>query len=255
MTAKIKRSLFKTFLNTGTLNSATWSLINTGVKEANIDYNAKNTEEVYIHENVASQSVDSYGPSMPVEMTVVNGDAIFEFLDAKRKSRSVLDDVTSEIANVYLYKGAFGDLYLAEKQAVSFPIGDFGGDGGQAAVMTYTLNYLGDPVYGTFDPSGLEFVECDSEGYLSSLVFTDMTLSPQFKNKRTWFISETDAATNVITGVAEDGDTVITIDVDGVPVVNEAAATWAEGINLVTVTGTNGADVALYYIFVTYTPA
>jgi hypothetical protein len=255
MTSSIKRSLWKSFLNTGSLVSPTWSLLNTGITEGEIAMNGKSTEDVYVHEDNASPSVDSYSPSQGVEMSCVNGDAVFEYIDGKRKALSVLTDAESELLNVWLYKGAFGDLYLAERQSVSIPLDTFGGDAGSAAKVKFTLDYVGDPAIGTFDPGTSTFTECDSEGFLSSLVFTGMTLSPQFKSKRTWFKASTAAATNVITGVAVDGDSVITIDLDGDPVVNGAAATWAEGLNLVTITSTNGADVAKYYVFVTYTPA
>jgi hypothetical protein len=256
MTTQIKRSLFKSFLNTSNpFSSATpvWSLINTGVTSAEIGMNVKTNEEVYIHEDSGNISVDSYAPALPVEATVVNGDAIFEYLDAKRKARSVLSDAETEIVNVWLYKGAIDGLYLAERQSVSIPLDKFGGDGGQAVKLGYTINYIGDQVVGTFDPTGLEFVSCDEDAKLSSLVITDVALTPQFRGKRIWYTGETTDATNIITAVAIDGDSVITIDNGGDAVVNEAAATWVEGPNIVTVTSTLGADVATYYIIITAT--
>ncbi len=43
--AKIKRSEFKTFLNTNTVLDPTWSLIGDGIVNANIEYNPKILEE------------------------------------------------------------------------------------------------------------------------------------------------------------------------------------------------------------------
>ena len=80
--AKVKRSLFRSFLNTGTLGSPTWSLIGDGVTTAMINYNPQTVEETYIVDDSASISVDSYAPNFPVEMTAISGDAVFDFIDA-----------------------------------------------------------------------------------------------------------------------------------------------------------------------------
>jgi hypothetical protein len=259
MASTIKRSLFKSFLNTGIVATPVWSLINTGVTSATVGMNPKTTEEVYIHQDSGSISVDSYAPTLPVEASAVNGSAIFEYLDAKRKSRAVLSDAETEIVNVWLYKGSTGGLYLAERQSVSIPLDKFGGEGGKAVVLGYTINYIGDPVVGTFDPATLTFVPCEEGAKLASLVITDVPLTPQFRGKRIFYTAETTNATDEITAVAVDGDSVITVDlngedaeaVDGVV----AAASWDEGLNTVVVTSTvaSPAAVAKYYIFVTAT--
>ena len=62
-----------------------------------------------------------------------------------------MDDAETTIVNVWLYETAVSPgVYPAEQQAVSIQIDDFGGDGGQAAKVNYTINYIGDPVVGTF---------------------------------------------------------------------------------------------------------
>jgi hypothetical protein len=257
MATKIKRSLWKTFINTTPSIAATWVLINPGVTSAKIGMNPKTTEETYIHEDSASISVDSYAPNLPIEGSVTNAEAAFEYLDAFRKTRAVLASAETEIVNVWLYKPDAAGLYLAEKQNVSIQIDKFGGEGGKAVKLNYTINFLGDPEVGTFDPVGLAFVETDATALLSSIVVASIDLVPQFKNKRIWYEAATDDATNTITCVAEDvAGTTIAIDLnDGTPVVNGAAASWVSGENVVIITVTHTADVALYYLFVTYTPA
>lgn len=152
MGTKIKRSQVKTFLNTGTTLVPVWSLIGDGVTTGKINYNPQTVEEVYIHQDSGNTEVESYKPTMPVEATAVKGDAAFDFVDDIRKNRSVLSDAHAEIVNVWLYETAVGGAYPAEKQDVSIQIDDFGGDGGASAKINYTLNYLGDPVAGTFAP-------------------------------------------------------------------------------------------------------
>lgn len=252
MTSKAKRSLFRSFLNTNSLISPTWSLINAGVTDASINYNPKKTQETYIHEDTGSSSLDAIAPTLPIESTQVKADPVFAYLDTKRKARSVFASAETELVNVWLYKGAVGGLYLAEKWGVAVMVNSVGREGGKPAKLSYTLGMIGDHVIGTFDPVNLAFAEADETARLSSLVLGgSLILTPQFKRNRIWYKTSTEDATNTITAVAEDGGATIAIDVDGVTVTNGNPATWAAGLNHVVITVTNGADVAKYYIFVT----
>lgn len=150
---KVKRSEFRTFLNTGTTATPVWSLLGDGITSAAINYNPQTTEEVYIHQDSGTTEIESYRPTMPVEAKAVSGDDAFDYIDNLRKSRAVLDDAKSEIVNVWLYEAAVSGAYPAERQPVSVQIDDFGGEGGQTAVINFTINYLGDPTPGTFNPT------------------------------------------------------------------------------------------------------
>jgi len=157
MTTKIKRSQIQTFMNTTPLAAATYKLIGDGVTTGKINYNPKTTEETYIDQDNASISVDSYAPVMPIEATAKSGDDVFDFVDALRVARAVLDDAETDIVNVWMYETGGPTAYPAEKQAVSVQIDDFGGDGGQAAKINYTLNFVGNPVPGTFNATTSAF--------------------------------------------------------------------------------------------------
>lgn len=154
---KVKRSQIQTFLNTTPLAAATYSLIGDGVKTGKIDMGVKTTEEVYVHQDSASVTVDSYAPSMAVEQICNNGDPVFEFIDALRKARAVLDAAQTDIVNVWMYETGGPTAYPAEKQTVVISISDFGGDGGQPSKIGYTIHYCGDPVPGTFNASSKAF--------------------------------------------------------------------------------------------------
>ncbi len=157
MGTKVKRSQFKTFLNTGTTQAPTWSLLGDGITSGSISYNPQTAEEIYIHQDSGTTEVESYKPNMPVEATVIKGDAAFDFIDNLRRTRAVLTAAHAEIVNVWLYEPPTAGAYPAEKQAVSIQIDEFGGDGGAAAKIKYTINYLGDPVAGTFNPETSTF--------------------------------------------------------------------------------------------------
>lgn len=153
----VKRSQFKTFLNTGTTGTPVWSLIGDGVTTGKIIYNPQTVDEIYIHQDSGNTEVDSYKPTMPIEAVAKKGDAAFDFVDTIRKGRKVLSDAHTEVVNVWLYETEVTGAYPAERQSVSIQVEDFGGDGGGSAKINYTINYRGDSTPGTFNPTTLAF--------------------------------------------------------------------------------------------------
>lgn len=155
--AKIKRSEVQSFLDIAPGGAHTLALIGDGVISGKIAYNPKTTSETYINEDNATISVDSYAPTMPVEQTAISGDSVFDFVDALRVARATLSDAETYIVNVWMYEAGGPTVYPAEKQAVSIQIDDFGGDGGAAVKINYTINYIGAPVAGTFNAGSSTF--------------------------------------------------------------------------------------------------
>lgn len=148
--AKVKRSEVATYMDI-TPGTEDYELIGVGVVAGEIAYNPNVVTETYIHQDSANMEVEGYAPSMPVECTAVVGDNVFDFVDALRISRAILGDAETSIVNVWLYKTPTLDAYPAEQQPVSISIDSFGGDGGAATKINYTINYRGDPVEGMFD--------------------------------------------------------------------------------------------------------
>jgi hypothetical protein len=186
-------------------------------------------------------------------MVAKNGDAVFEYVDALRKARSLLDSAETEVVNVYLYETAALTYYLAEKQAVSLQIDEFGGDGGKAAKLNYTLNFTGNPVIGSFSPSALAFVAAPVTTILTTMVIGSVTLTPLFSADRTWLWyagsvpngTSTVTMTSTLTGatiVQKNGATVIS---------QGGSATLAVGVNHLTIEVTVGTEVTTYHIDIT----
>lgn len=153
MTSKIKSSQVKLFLNTTPETTATYGLIGDGVKSFKINYNPKTTEEHYVHQDTGSTSVDSYAPTVPVEMTAKIGDEAFEFIDALRLSLAVGASAETDVVEVSLYKTPVGGAYPAYRQPVSIQIDDMNVEGGTPVTINYTINYVGDATQGTFNPT------------------------------------------------------------------------------------------------------
>ena len=156
--AKVKRSQFKTFMDTTPATTPTWSLVGPGVTTGTVNYNPEATTETYIHEDNATTVVEKYAPTFPIEATAINTDAVFEFIDNLRRTRAVLDAAETDILMVYLYETAVStDQYPAELQHVSIQIDSWGGDGGVANKINYTINFIGDPTTGLYDVSANSF--------------------------------------------------------------------------------------------------
>ena len=149
--AKIPRSQLLTYIDTTPASTETWVLLGVGVINGTINMNPNVSTETYIHEDTATISVNSYAPTMPIEITANNDNAAFEYLDGLRKARAVLGDCETEIVNVWNYETGGPTAAPAEKQAVSIQVDSFGGDGGQAVKLSVTINYQGDPTTGTFN--------------------------------------------------------------------------------------------------------
>ena len=154
MSGKIKRSKLALFMNTAQAGAPTpiWSLVVDGVTEQVIAYNPQTSEETYVHQDSGNTEVESYRLTIATPMTAVAGDAVFEFVDNLRLQRSVLADAHTQVCIVYLYKTAAEGKYPAEMNECSVQIDDFGGAGGESAKLNFTVNLIGDPQQGTFDP-------------------------------------------------------------------------------------------------------
>lgn len=159
MPGKIKRSKFAAFLNTGTGETPTWSLIGDGVTSMTISYNPQTSDETYINQDSGITDVESYKPTSAVPMTAIQGDPVFDYVDALRKKRAVLNDARTDICLVYLYETETTGAYPAEKNTCSIQIDGFGGEGGGSNVINFTVNFVGDAVDGTFNPSTKTFTE------------------------------------------------------------------------------------------------
>jgi hypothetical protein len=156
--AKVKRSEFKTFIDTTPASTPTWSLLGVGVTTGAINYNPEVTTETYIHEDNATTTVERYAPTFPIEAQANNGDAVFEYIDGLRRSRAIGSNAETDILLVYLYETPVStDQYPAELQPVSIQIDSFGGDGGTITRINFTINFRGNPTTGLYDVSSNSF--------------------------------------------------------------------------------------------------
>jgi len=151
------RDEFQTFLDVTPASTATYSLLGEGIKTAKVSMNPSITEETWIHERNARKFLESYAPVLPVEASCRRGDPVFEYVDNLYRTQARGADAVSSIVNVYLYETEVAGEFPATKYAVVTSVDDFGGDGGLRNMLSFTFNYQGDPIQGTFNPTTKAF--------------------------------------------------------------------------------------------------
>ncbi|RUM43013.1 MAG: hypothetical protein DSY80_06290 [Desulfocapsa sp.] len=161
MTAK-KRSLVAHYVNTTPSATAdTYALVGNGVSTAQMAMNPQTSTVQYIHQDVATTSVDGYQPNLPIEQIVYPGDDLFDFIDAIRQAGpSIGENDITELVEVRLYEtpDTAGTSYPATKWNVQIQIDNApGGDGGAKATISYTMNVQGEQTDGDFNVSTKAF--------------------------------------------------------------------------------------------------
>ena len=157
---KVKRSQVAHFINTTpSATNPTYKRLGSGITTLSTNYNRSDTTEQYIDDDVGTTSVDSYAPTLPVEMSCIKGDPAFDYVDGLRKSLPTLSDAETDVIEVDLYEtpDTAGTSYPARKWNVAVGFDTHGGDAGPAAQLGFTLLVNGSPVEGDFNASTLAF--------------------------------------------------------------------------------------------------
>ena len=147
---RVKRSQFATFLKTTPAGeAATYARMGKGITTSSVAYNPTVNDELYISEDGANKSLDSYAPSMASEQVAFAGDPVFDYVDRLRQKRAVGTDAKTDMLMVYIYDQEGEGTYRAEKQEVIVSINEFGGDAGGAVTISYDAGFCGEPIKGT----------------------------------------------------------------------------------------------------------
>lgn len=146
---KAKRSLWYTFLNTGTDTSPTWVREGKFASDMTVQMNPQTSTTQDVTQDTAETDITGYQPNIPVSKSVSKTDPAFKFIDEIRRKRKILSDAYAQILNVDVFNESDSGTYPAELQNVSIQIDSFGGSAADPLTISYTYNYRGDPVPGT----------------------------------------------------------------------------------------------------------
>lgn len=153
-----KRSAFMLFLDTSeTSGTEKYEQVGDGVTELTISYNPQTTTEQYINQDNANTEITGYQPNAPVTSQVVKEDPAFKYINTMRKKLPTMSGAYSNVVMVDIFDKVTGENYPATKQPVSIQIDSYGGAAADPLSISYTLNWRGNGIDGTFNPSTKTF--------------------------------------------------------------------------------------------------
>lgn len=156
---KLKRSLLAHCLNIGTTESQTWERMGKGISEMAMSYNPEEESVKYIHEDSSTNELTGYNVTSDVTQKCYKGEAIFEYIDEKRKARAIGGDAETQMLDIYMYDELGEGVYSAEMSQVTVVISEFSGES-----ISYAVKRNGDPTIG--------YVTITTEGDTKKIVFT-----------------------------------------------------------------------------------
>ena len=154
---KRKRHLWAQGLKT---SENTFDRMGKGITSLELSYNASETSEKYIDEEVKTTTIDEYAPSFDGEQTCYKDEPIFEYLNKKRLQLATGSDAESEVINVDIMDKQTDGSYTAQVFACSISITSYDG-----TVLKYKVNLNSAPKNGntTIANKKITFTEKDSE--------------------------------------------------------------------------------------------
>lgn len=149
---KLDRTDLVEFINvTPEAGTQKWAIVGTGVTDKSTDYNASISEEHWIINKNGTKEVDAYALSSGVEQTCYKGDEAFDFIDNLKYRLKTGTDAETDYLEIFKYRVKEGGTpeYDARLWKVAVSIESDGGAGGEGVKINYTVNYKGDPTFGT----------------------------------------------------------------------------------------------------------
>lgn len=156
--AKVMREKILHYLNTNTVQSPTWSLINEGVTSLSTNFNPETEEEAYIADSAKTKTTTGLALETTFDMNRVKGDDANDKIFALVWGRKIGTDADSELLTVNMSATPVStDQYPAIKDTVNIIYNSLGDEAIKPLKIGVTLGHQGDPVVGLFDVSGTSF--------------------------------------------------------------------------------------------------
>lgn len=149
----VMRKDLKHYLDTSATATPTWSQINQGVVSASINWNPQIEEEAYIGDESSTKTTTGLSPEMPLDMSAKKGDAVYNFIAALIWSQAIGSDAETDLLTVDASSDPVGGVWPAKKQHVNVSYNSSGGDSIKPLKQGVVLQFMGDPVLGTFAPA------------------------------------------------------------------------------------------------------
>lgn len=150
--AKVMREKILHYLNTGTVQSPTWSLINEGVSSLTTNFNPETEEEAYIADSAKTKTTTGLAVETTFDMNRVKGDAANDKIFALVWGRKVGTEADTELLTVNLSATPVStDKYPAIKDTVNVIYNSIGDEAIKPLKIGVTLGHQGNHEVGTWD--------------------------------------------------------------------------------------------------------
>jgi len=156
--AKIMRHKVQHYLNTGSTDTPTWSLINEGVSSLTTNFNPESEEEAYIADAASTKYTTGLAIETTFDMNRVKGDAANDKIFALVWGRKIGTEADSELLTVnYSATPTDTDKYPAVRETVNIIYNSLGDEALKPLKIGVTLAHQGNPIVGKFDLSDKSF--------------------------------------------------------------------------------------------------
>lgn len=135
----------------------TLARINLGSTDLSVSPNPETESQHWIGEESGSTYVKSYAPTIDAEQIAYKGDPVFDFVFDIYWKRKILSDAETDYYEVLLFEESSSGEYEAQKQRVCISVGTVAGPATDPVSISYTINFMGDPTYGTLNPQTKTF--------------------------------------------------------------------------------------------------
>lgn len=153
----VRRDELAHLLNTTPSTTETWSIIGEGHPNLSTSYNAETETQQWINQRTGSTYLKNYALAIDTNQVAHKGDEVFDFVDDLSWNLAVGAAAETDYLEVRMYNASGGSSYPARKFRVSIAVGSEGDAATDPLNREYTINMLGDPTFGTFDPSTKTF--------------------------------------------------------------------------------------------------
>lgn len=155
--AKIKRNLFKTFINTTKGDgAAVYEVLGADLEELNVEMNANVVKQANIL-GETSTSIDKYEKQASVEpYKADSGTGLYTRLKGIIDDEETLDDLKTDIVHVDLMSTASSGAYPAIKEEAIIEVVSYGGNT-EGFQIPFNLHLTGVRTKGTFNPTTKAF--------------------------------------------------------------------------------------------------
>ncbi|WP_027399853.1 hypothetical protein [Anaerovorax odorimutans] len=155
--AKIKRELFKTFINCTPESTASYEVLGEDLEELNIEMgaNVSKTSNI-LGEN--SITIDRYEKTSSVSpYKADSGTALFTFLKSIIDDEKTLDDLKADVVHVDIFGTEVSGAYPAYQEEAFIEVTSYGGNT-EGFQIPFNIHFTGKRTKGTFNPTTKAFV-------------------------------------------------------------------------------------------------